>query len=67
MSGCACFHPNDLCTRLGYLGLRLHAMADSDTEDTSDKEDYVIWAVSYMSLVEAEIKMESTINIIFKS
>ena len=36
MPGCACFLPNDLCTRLGYLG-RLHVMADS--EDTSDEED----------------------------
>ena len=62
------FLPNDLCTRLGYLG-RLHAMADSDSEDTNDEED-VLWAPSYMSLVEAfatEIKMESTINILFKS
>ena len=44
-------------------------MANSDSEDTSDEED-VLWAASYMSLVEAfttEIKMESTINILFKS
>ena len=54
------FLPNDLCTRLENLG-KLNALADSDSEDTSDEDDIIIQVVaSYMSLAFAtEIKMKS--------